>query len=154
MYIYLYIFKKSNSLLVKTEISKMNRNEILQNMKGYKKIDIKDHLNEPFRVQPYLRSLNISEARLKFKIKTCMTPTIRMNFPSDRAFAKELWTCTGCTSTMTGSEVVGKRDTQSHVMICPGYEDFRENMNLDEDRDLVKYFSKVIKSRLELELDD
>ena len=49
---------------------------------------------------------------------------------------------------------ITERDTQSHVMICPGYEDFRENMNLDEDRDLVKYFSKVIKSRLELELDD
>jgi hypothetical protein len=46
-----------------------------------------------------------------------------------------------------GGEVTGSRDTQQHIMICPGYAEIREGMNLENDRDLVKYFAKVIKQR-------
>ena len=49
------------------------------------------------------------------------------------------------------SGVTGQRDTQTHVLICPGYAELRQGMNLDEDSDLVKYFSLVIKRRLDIE---
>ena len=120
---------------------------------SYKKINY-DHLTEEkFERQPYISKLNISEARLRFKLKAKMTPTIQMNFPSDSEFAANMWTCTGCTDNNSrGDTVVGSRDTPQHVMICPGYAELREDINFDDDRQLVRYFQQVIKQRLENDL--
>ena len=82
-----------------------------------------------------------------------MATSIMMNFPSDVKFSEQLWTCTGCGdgSDKADGQVGGRRDTQTHIMICPGYADLRLDKNLEEDKDLVKYFSQVIKKRLETE---
>ena len=119
-------------------------------MKGYKKISYHEYAKQPFQLQAYMKTLNIAQARLRFKLKTSMTPTVRMNFPSEVEFSDQLWTCTGCSDVPDRSGgVIGRRDTQTHIMVCPGYDDLRQDMNLDEDRDLVKYFSMVIKRRLD-----
>ena len=34
-------------------------------------------------------------------------------------------------------------------LICPGYAGLREDKDLDDDKDLVRYFSQVIKRRQE-----
>ena len=49
---------------VKAEISKLNKANILKKMMGYKKICHETLLNEPYQLQPYLRTLNIADARL------------------------------------------------------------------------------------------
>ena len=99
-----------------------------------------------------MKTLNIAQARLWFKLKTSMTPTVRMNFPSDVEFSDQLWTCTGCSDFPDRlGGVIGRRDTQTHIMpmVCPGYDDLRQDINLDEDRDLVNYLSMVLKIRLQ-----
>ena len=138
--------------LVNTKIREMNRDDILQQMKKpYKKISYVDHMDQELQLQPYLVSLNISDARLRFKLKTGMTPTVRMNFPSDPEFSRQLWTCPGCSEGKPDQDiVVGYRDTQTHILSCEGYEDLRENKDLACDKDLVTYFSLVIKKRLEI----
>ena len=74
-----------------------------------------------------------------------------MNFPSDEVFASQMWSCSGCGRSEQGYELAGSRDTQQHIMLCPGYEDLRENINMEDDRELVKYFSQVIKRRKDLD---
>ena len=120
---------------------------------GYKKISYEKHLNEPYQLQPYLRTLNIADARLWFKLKTHLAPSNMMNFPSDVTFFEQLLTCSGCGdgSDKADGQVGGRRDTQIHILICPGYADLRMDKNLETDKDLVKYFSQVIKKRLETE---
>ena len=136
--------------LVKAEINKLNKNDILEKMRGYKKISYHEFAKQPFQLQAYMKTLNIAQARLRFKLKTSMTPTVRMNFPSDVEFSDQLWTCTGCSDVPDRScGVIGRRDTETHIIVCPGYDDLQQDMNLDEDRDLVKYFSMVIKRRLD-----
>ena len=76
-------------------------------------------------------------------------PTIMMIFPIDQEFARQLWTCPGCTDDQTGAEVVGSRDTQQQVLACSGYAQLREDKDLSKDTDLVRYFAQVIKIRLE-----
>ena len=99
-----------------------------------------------------MTNLNIEEARIKFKLKTKMTPTIRMNFSSDPEFESNLWTCPGFTEDKSVyDKVVGCRDTQSHVMLCSGHADMSEGKDLAEDKDLVKYFQMVIKKRMDEE---
>ena len=84
---------------------------------------------------------------MRFKINAKMTPTVQMNFQSDPQFASQFWTCSGCAVGNMAKEVVGCRDTQQHVLICPGYAEFREGKNLDVDKDLLQYFAKVLKLR-------
>ena len=140
--------------LVNAKIYEMNRDDILNQMKKpYKKISYEDHVGEKLQLQPYLESLHISDARLCFKLKSGMMATVRMNFPSDQEFSRKLWTCSGCTQDKPSQghdQVVGYRDTQTHILSCEGYADLRENKDLTCDKDLVKYFSLVIKKRLEI----
>ena len=44
-----------------------------------------------------------------------MTRTVKLNYPSDPRFARDMWKCWHCT----------KMDSQSHIMICEGYENIR-----------------------------
>ena len=83
-----------------------------------------------------------------------MTPAIMMNFPSDQGFANQLWTCPGCRDDQAGGEVVGSRDTQQHVLVCPGYAQLRMDNDLSKDTDLVHYFAQVIKLRLDVRSKD
>ena len=53
---------------------------------------------------------------------------------------KDDLTCLGC-------EKAGTDENQNHVMICSGYENLRLGLNFDEDRDLVLYFQRVLRSR-------
>ena len=71
-----------------------------------------------------------------------------MNFMSDTAFAKNMWTCTGCRK--DDSEETWKKDTQEHILICPGYSELRLNKDLTSDGDLVRYFREVILLRQNL----
>ena len=109
------------------------------------------YVAKDFKRQAYLTSLNLADARWRFKSNASMTPTVKMNFPSDEEFASQLWSCSGCGNSDLGYELAGSRDTQQHIMLCPGYEELRENKNLEDDRDLVKYFSQVIKRRQDLD---
>ena len=141
---------------VTKKIKSMNRDDILNMMKPYKKISHQEHVNEQLQVQPYLKTMNIAQARMRFKLKTSMTPTVQMNFPSSEEFAKKLWTCVGCFSTSAGidKQVEGRRDTQAHIMVCPGYAEYRQNLDLEVDKDLVTYFGRVVKNRLDSEDND
>ena len=70
---------------------------------------------------------------------------------SDEEIASQLWSCSGCGNSDLGYELAGSRDTQQHIMLCPGYAELREDKNLEDDRNLVKYFSQVIKGRHDLD---
>ena len=117
---------------------------ILHKSKDIKKLSFKHHENDDFKLKPYFSNLNASEARLRFKINSCMTPTIRMNFPSDLEYAYAMWACQGCQSE---ENVWGCRDTQQHVLRCPGYEGFRQSKDLAINKDIVEYIRLVIKHR-------
>ena len=72
-----------------------------------------------------------------FKLRSNMLPTVQMNFMSESEFAANLWTCSGCT----------RRDSQEHLLTCPGYADLRVGKNLEVDSDLVAYYRDIVKRR-------
>ena len=121
--------------LIKAKIIEMNENELLEKCEHYKKIDFS---GEAFKCKDYIRNMRIEEARLMFKTRTKMLPTVQMNFMCDEKFADNLWTCPGCHSS---------RDSQQHLLTCPGYANLRTGRNLDEDSDLVAYYHEILKLR-------
>ena len=50
-----------------------------------------------------------------------------MNFQSDFGFTEKFWACDDCLE----SKGIGNRDSQNHVIYCSGYEEFRQNRDLD-----------------------
>ena len=78
--------------LVKTKIREMNKNDILQQIvkEGYKKVDIQTMKDDSFNLKPYMKELNVFDARMKFKLNSYMTPTVKMNFQSDSVFRQSL----------------------------------------------------------------
>ena len=95
-------------------------------------------------LKPYMRQLNISLARDKFRLRSKMTRTVKFNFPSDKKFRADMWRCWHCPSI----------DSQAHVRVCPAYQEFRLNKDLDNDKDLVLYFRQVIKLRDDMPSDE
>ena len=86
----------------------------------------------------FLKDLKVHDARMLFRIRSKMVQTIQMNFPSDKTFTANLWTCVACKA---------ERDTQSHVMRCEKYSMYREGLDLANDLDCVKYFQKIVRIR-------
>ena len=105
-----------------------------------KKIDFTGY---KFKQQEYIAEMRCDDARTFFKLRSCMLPTVQMNFMSNPEFTKNLWTCLGC---------MDSKDSQSHIMSCPGYLHLRTNKDLNHDPDLVKYFQEVIRLRQEMSL--
>ena len=131
-------------LLMQKNIQSLNREILLDTMKtSYKKLDHKKCTEDKFELQPYLTNLQTNQARQQFRLRSFMTKTVKMNFPSDVGFKKQLWKCQHCPNI----------DTQAHIQHCPAYEHLRAGKNLDNDQDMVKYFQQVIAMR-EADVDD
>ena len=112
-------------------------------MKSYKKLKVDDFASESFAAKDYLSKLNMADARLRFKLRSCMTPTVKMNFKSDAKFASQLWKCVGCAKLSHSGNI----DSQLHILWCEGYADLRHEKDLDNDQHLVDYFRSVISRR-------
>ena len=120
--------------LVRDKILQMNEDELIEQSQQYKKLDF---TGEGFMRRNYIREMRIDEARSMFKLRSNMLPTVQMNFMSESEFAANLWTCSGCT----------RRDSQEHLLTCPGYADLRVGKNLEVDSDLVAYYRDIVKRR-------
>ena len=134
--------------LVKKKILELNKSKLLElaQNKKYKKVDFKELAENDFKVKPYFKNLTIADSRLKFKLVSKMMPYIKMNFPSDKRFASDSWSCENCK--LTNVEVEKPKDTQEHVLVCSAYEKLRQGKNLSEDKDLVDYFRQVLNHRM------
>ena len=92
--------------------------------------------DEAYERKTYLSDLNMNDARVLFRIRT-RTIKCKMNQSSSQANKASLWQCQGC----------GNVDTQTHILYCPSYQHLRERKSLDNDQDLVNYFTEVLKLR-------
>ena len=128
---------------VKKYIRRENEVELREKLKAYRKLNASDFDSENLATKDYLRTLNMADARLKFKLRACMTPTVKMNFKSDAKFAAQLWKCEGCAKLSQ----YGYMDSQLHILRCEGYADLRHEKDFDNDQHLVEYFRSVISRR-------
>ena len=94
---------------------------------------------DDFTRKEYLSNLNVSDARIKFRLSSNMLQTVKMNFQSDPSYRDSLWSCNDC----------GKIDTQQHLLYCEGYKIYRQGKDLDNDADLVRYVKSILQHRLD-----
>ena len=113
--------------LIGKKIVELNEDDLMKQSQSYKKLNL---AGEKFGCKDYIREMKIDDARAMFKIRSNMLPTVQMNFMSERKFADNGWTCSGCSI---------RKDSQQHLLICPRYADLRVSRNLKSDSDLVAY---------------
>ena len=98
--------------------------------------------DENFETKQYLRESNLDDARLLFKYRSKMLDC-KFNYKNDKQYSKELWKCDSCQSAI---------ESQDHILWCPAYTDLREGKSIHNDKDLIVYFTEVMKIREKLKL--
>ena len=114
--------------------------------------------------------MTISKSRLYFKIQSSITPTVRLNFKSDKKFKSQNWICTDCmelnidscidnktkkdefvTMNISSREYFGFTDSQEHLMLqCRANEDLRMGKDvMGNNEDCVTFFQQLIQRRLD-----
>ena len=104
-------------------------------------------ITEQFERKHYLLDSTLENARMIFKIKSKVVPSIRKNF-SNKYKNKSL-SCQSCRNFNVDSSSPPE-DTQAHVAYeCPAFEYLRLDRDMRKDNDLAEFFMGVIKHRLE-----
>ena len=120
--------------IVKKKIRKYSEDKLKSQFDEYSKLKGGPLMEDGLKLQPYVQTLKLSDARTMFRIRTLMMPA-KMNMKNNPMFADKLWKCDQCE----------RLDTQSHILWCPFFGPLREGKDVKDDKDLVEYFEKVFK---------
>ena len=74
---------------------------------------VEDLAKEKFETKEYIKTKNIHQARMMFKVRTKML-NVKMNFKNDPRNSQTLWRCESCQ--------IEAPETQAHVLYCPAYQ--------------------------------
>ena len=129
----IYHSKQKWKTLVKVAVKIANEKEVLAAMEGYKKLKGRNIIQDKFGMKPYAETLSLYETRLIFKHRASMSQFVKMNYKGSKKYTAEGWKCEECL----------EFDTEDHLRWCAGYVDIRENLNLENDKDLATYLHKI-----------
>ena len=118
---------------IQTAIFEAHHKDMLQQFEKSKKLkDIKD---DNFRgLQDYFHDKNLTNARMKFKIRTKMVENVPANFKNRYHFNEIGVNCSSCYVEMT----------QNHLTLCPERNIMREGLDMGNLDDLVIYFKRYL----------
>ena len=108
----------------------------------YKKLDYLSLSNEEFGLKEYFSTLNLDQARIKFRERAKCLKTCKMHFPSDWLNIKTMFQCRNCDEIDSGA---------GHWITCPGFQHLRKSRNLEDMSQLVTYYQEIIRIRDENE---
>ena len=122
---------------VSEKIDTDNREFLIKWSESYKKVDSLSLGVEEYESKPYFNTLNLAQARLKFRERSSCMKFCRTHASSDAGNIKALFQCFNCP----------KIDVLSHWRTCQSYAKLRNNRNLDSDVDLLAYYQDIIQLR-------
>ena len=130
------ISKSQWKKIVKKAVLEKNEKDLKEKMSHYTKIEDGPQMEENFERKTYLHTCNVRDARLKFRIRSMMTPA-KMNMRSKEQNSRTMWKCDDC----------GNIDTQGHILWCHAYAGLRQGRDLANDKDVIDYFREVLEHR-------
>ena len=106
--------------------------EMKMEVSSYKKLD--EIKNDDFTDLPeYMNDKSLENARMAFRIKSGMVNNIKMNF---KGSYKHNLKCEKCE--------LEEDETQCHAMICSGWADQRNGLDLANMSDMVVFFRRIL----------
>ena len=123
-----------NSL--KLALRNHDKEEMMVKMtEDYKKLD-KIKMEDPTKATEYMEKKCLSDTRLIFRMRTEM---VNLKDNMRNQYKGTSVNCEACSTKVA--------ESQTHVMICPGYAELRVGKDMGMDGDLVDYFRDVLKIR-------
>ena len=115
---------------VKKAITSANRTDLLDKIVNYKKLDFVAISNEKKSdLKSYFEELNVPDA-----IRSKMTRSVHMNYKGNKNYRKNEWKCSSCSVP----------DIQEHILVCPQYEQFRNDKDFNVNKHNVDYYTKLL----------
>ena len=75
--------------ICKRKILEKNKDDILENVKKYKKLSYNSLSKEKFETKSYLKEMSTLDARPKFSLRSRMPKTVQTNLKGDPIFTKK-----------------------------------------------------------------
>ena len=128
-------------------MKKKNKDELLEQIKYLKKVDVKAFERKEFKMSDFFHNLNINDCRMKLKAELSMVPTIRMNFKNNTKYKMQNYQCPDCDA----AGLPGIPDTQEHCLTttCVANSDLRSGKDFSKDEELCLFFRQLIDRRME-----
>ena len=121
--------------LVKSALKKACENELKNEIINLQKLKEGPMKEENFKTKSYLKEFCLEDARVFFKYRSKML-NFKFNYKNDTKNSRELWKCDSFQSAI---------ESQDHILWCPAYVDLRDGKSLENDKDLIDYYSAVMK---------
>ena len=124
--------------IAKEAVNKQNKLHLLEQSKSYKKLSFQKLSSEDYGLKSYIRTMNMSSARVFFAARAQMLVTVQHNYKNKPEYVANQWLCQ-----------CGEPDLQAHLETCSSYLHLQQGLDLKVDIDLVKFYQLVIKERTE-----
>ena len=155
--------KYSYKRKVRAYVKQKDREELLNEIRGYKKLDVERLSGESFERKSYFDTLNLDDARMRIRIEARLVPTILGNYPSKHRRRGKSLACPMClisdemekgsTAPRESSPPSPPLHSQSHLLSgqCEGVRDLLDDCEPRDDQSLVTFFRRVMARNLEVE---
>ena len=131
-----------NKTEYKKEVDKacrlMDESNMKKDMERMKDKEMKVMINENCELKDYVKKGNIYSARKAWEAR-CFMLRVAGNYPNHKKYEATGWRCQACPYMV--------REDQDHLTQCSGYSDLKIGINFDNDEEIVKFYSKVMKRR-------
>ena len=133
--------------IVRKKIESIQKEELIEDMKKYKKIDHRSYKEREFKMSDFLTTLSLKDMRVRVQSELYMIPTIRKNFKNHRRYKEEKYRCPDCASI----GILDVSDSQEHVLTssCPANSDLKAGRDFSREKDICDFFHDLIKRRIE-----
>ena len=122
--------------LVKEACRREDEDCMREDMAKLKKMETM--LQDGLDMKEYVKNGTLYSARRTWQVRSCMLD-LAANFPNHSKYKESMGRCKACDLQV--------REDQGHVTQCVGYQDLRIDLDLEQEPELVNFFSKVMERR-------
>ena len=124
---------------VKNSIHELNRIQLLDDIKQYKKLDFFELGSEEYKVKDYFSKLDLESSRMKFRVRSQTVTSCATHYPSDPENIRNMFEC---------REKCTFIDSIFHWENSDCYKDLKMS-NPTTDQELCLFYKRVIQHRME-----
>ena len=147
--------------MVREYVQNLNRRQLLDEIRHYKKLNYDKLSSEKFERKAYFKEQNLVNSRILFRASSRLVPTILGNYPSKFRRQGRSLTCPSCSApspNLSGNSSMNNFSfplhSQTHVLTeCPLVSDLRAEYRPSEGNDeaLALFLKNVVARHMELD---
>ena len=132
--------RKAFSNLVKERCRWKDEAIMKEEMQKMKEKKMRTMVNQNLEMKEYVEKGTLYSVRKTWEVRSHMLD-VAGNYPGKNKYKASRWMCQAC-----DLEV---REDQEHLTMCNGYEDLRGDADLNMEKELVDFFTRVMERRKE-----